>query len=322
MVFIALFLLLSTLIRIEAYLNPVPCGSSLRQGVLPGSCAKTVKWRLPSGNNDLISLKGSEDKELPTIANPYEVFSTVGQGGFLPVFMMKNLFAKTLTKGTIFDASLLFGFFGVMDVLASALDRNRLDGTTFKYLNLGVFLSSIVYFLRSLKSFYGMGVWDIVKFIFILSSGMTAALKLKTHGLPNVTKLTLKGEKGYCPFSSTLFLISGITSLAASLRHLMSGITAFGSPIGSIQASISCLIPFISLVESQAVLSRRLQSQTYRDLNWILLLTSAISILTSPAQSFSLHDSIQIDKFLWMVSTLSSVVAAALGLQIGYSLNK
>ena len=72
----------------------------------------------------------------------------------------------------------------------------------------------------------------------------------------------------------------------------------------------------------QAVLARRMRSKTYKDLSWILLLVSAISIVTAPSgicivllAEAALKS---VDKALFVLSHVSSVCAALLGLQIGY----
>ena len=260
--------------------------------------------------------------------NPYEILSTVGQGGYVPVYLVKKfLGSKAITKFVGHNAALFYALFGTMDVLGSAYKRNRLDGTTFKYLNLGVFASSVIYLANTYKSLSTMASnpGEILGAVLIFLSGVTAATKLSKHGLPDVKKLKMKGEKGCCPFSSKLFLLSGITTLVSALRSLFTGVSAFGTPIGALQLSVSCaLLPIISLVEHQAVLARRMDSKTYKDLNWILLLVSAISILTAPSSTFTfsaLAPTVvlkSIDKPLFIVSSVSTTLAALLGLQIGY----
>ena len=308
--YLSLLTIWCSLFSVEGYFN--------HPRLISASRGKGKVRALTTGNAAPKVLHASDER---SSVNPYEVVSTVGQSGYLPVFLLKKLIGKTISKTVGLNASLLLALFGTMDVLGSAYERNRLDGTTFKFLNLGVFASSAIFFARSYKSFGRMGMGNILGSALVLSSGATAAAKLKKHGLPNVTKIKLKGEKGYCPFSSVLFMISGITTFAGALRSLLSGTNAFGSPVGPVQASISCaLLPLVSLVEHQAVLARRMQSKTYKDLNWILLLSSAVSVVTAPVGVFSLNSTPSMDKVLFSVSVLSSIAAAMLGLQVGYSL--
>lgn len=272
-------------------------------------------------------MRGSKDDEGAEV-NLYEILSTVGQGGYVPVYLLKKfLGSKAITKSVGMNSALFYALFGAVDVLGNAYKRNRLDGTTFKYLNLGVFASSSIYFSKTFKSLTTMAMnpGELLGAALIFFCGSTAALKLNKYGLPNMKKLKMKGEKGCCPFSSKLFLLSGVTTLASAVKSLTSGLSAFGNPIGALQLGLSCaLLPIISLVLHQAVLARRMRSKTYKDLNWILLLVSAISIVTAPSGAFALSSLApeaalkSVDKTLFVLSHVSSVCAALLGLQIGY----
>ena len=94
-------------------------------------------------------LKMASEKE---DLNIYELLSTIGQTGYVPVQLISRFTKKTLTSGFSSNISMLFALFGTLDVLGSALKRKRLDGSTFKYLNMGVFLSSFIYTFKAIQS--------------------------------------------------------------------------------------------------------------------------------------------------------------------------
>ena len=114
-------------------------------------------------------------------------------------------------------------------MLGSALKRKRLDGSTFKYLNMGVFLSSFIYTFKAIQSgvllstkAYG----DVIAFVLMVASGAISAVKLQKHGLPNPKNLKLKGEKGSCPFSSSLYIVAFIAWSSHALKALLRGKTS------------------------------------------------------------------------------------------------
>lgn len=161
-----------------------------------------------------------------------------------------------------------------------------------------------------------------IAFILMIASGAVSASKLQTHGLPNPKKLKMKGEKGYCPFSSNLYLVALVTSYSHALRALLRGTTSWGTALGLAYSSISTgLVPLVLLVEHQATLAKRLNSRTYKDLNWMLVLVSGVGILTAPYGTFRISSlsSLSLDKGLFLISTLSGLCASLLGLQIGYT---
>lgn len=269
-------------------------------------------------------LMASEREEM----NIYDILSTIGQTGFVPVEVIRRFAKKTLTSSFTSNISMLFALFATLDVLGSALKRKRLDGTTFKYLNVGVSLSSLIYVFKSVQSgvllstkVYG----DVIAFILVVASGAISISKLHKHGLPDPKKLKLRGEKGSCPFSSSLYTVALASWSSHTFRALVRGTTSWGTALGLAYSSISTgLIPLVLLVEHQATLARRLNSKTYVDMNWMLLLVGAVGVFTAPYGTFRLSSlpTISLDKFLYLLSIFTTISASLLGLQIGYTQEK
>ena len=122
--YLSLLTIWCSLILVEGYFN--------HPRLISASRGKGKVRALTTGNAAPKVLHASDER---SSVNPYEVVSTVGQSGYLPVFLLKKLIGKTITKTVGLNASLLFALFGTMDVLGSAYERNRLDGTTFKYVD-------------------------------------------------------------------------------------------------------------------------------------------------------------------------------------------
>jgi hypothetical protein len=276
-----------------------------------------------------LSMNNPTNRDEAVSVNLYDFVTNAGQAGYLPYRLISKFASKSLTKAYLSEISLFFALFGTVDVLNSAYKRKRLDGTTFKYLNLGLVLSTMLYLMKGWRSIYyggmAMRMGDLIGSVLFITSGVAAASKLFKYGLPSLRRFKWKGEKGSCPLSSFLYLVSTITTFASSARVIFNGMTTvWGTRAGLVTASVSCgLLPIISLVEHQSCLSRKLNSATYQDLNWALLLTSAISILTAPVGSFwSVSDVRSPWIALHLISLISSLSASVLGLQIGYTTGK
>lgn len=256
--------------------------------------------------------------------NIYEVISNIGQAGFVPVQLINRFVKKALTSNFALNISMMFALFGTMDVLGSALERKRLDSMTFKYLNLGVLFSSIIYSVRAFTMRGSILKSGTLAFALVTASGITAGSKLHKYGLPNPKKLTLSGEKGFCPFTSKMYAFAFVATIAHVSRTLQQGKTAWGAALGLAYSSISAgLLPVVLLIQHQACLLKRLSSKTYKDMNWMLLLVSAVAVVTAPYGTFRLSTltsgKLGLDKCLFLASTLSMLAGALLGLQIGYT---
>ena len=243
-----------------------------------------------------LSLAGVSPLESQTWKNPYYRVSRIGQFVYLPLrWLSGSSYGILLALLTTFRAT---------NVLGNAYERDRLDASTFRWLNLGVASGSALCVIHNimLRRLYAIDMLAIL----LLSAGSTAIRNMQKFGWPSLSKLKWRGEKGSCPFTAFLYVLAGITNLTNIFWTITSMPRRFIPGELFLQMTI---FPSAYLALSQAAVGGRLQSATYKQLNYVLFSSTLIDAVKSG--------------FCFPLMMGSSLTATALGIQNGiYAANK
>ena len=175
------------------------------------SRASTLKMSDTELNKLMID--GDLDFTLSKPNNPYAFVSkmtfTYASSWLLFTLWTYSVSAISMVGATgyyIGDISLFLLMSGASKNLQSAFDRDRLNGTTFKMLNIGILTSFVLFFIKILR--FGSISGNMGRAIFqlpVLAYGaFISGLCLVANGTKMSLKAKLKGEKGTCPFRSVL----------------------------------------------------------------------------------------------------------------------
>lgn len=176
-------------------------------------------------------------------------------------------------------------------LMLSAARRNRLDGNTFKLINLGLFTSSISFLLYGLTqiSSFGMRAYNLLTFqslvnlvftIKHMSSLVASLLVLQNFKLP-VIKTDFKNylSVGYL-IGALISLFHGAFMIWSISRH---NLTTVSIPFVDLVTVRSLLMPvgYLALSGAASAGHKRLSSETYKILNLSSMALVLIGIISS-----------------------------------------
>lgn len=189
----------------------------------------------------------------------------------------------------------------VADVLGSAAQRNRLDATTFKFVNLGLFLSSaslLIYFIvdsflflasSGLSKDYLHYVRTLLLLTYISQTLIATTRTLLMYKLPTVK---LAPAAGLLPFSFLASTAAYFAYLVMTLYKLISSKTLLLTALSAV-ASCALIIPVLLALHGAAVAGpKRLSSDTYKQLNLGLIMGSAFGFVEHFLKTAGKHSSL------------------------------
>jgi len=254
-----------------------------------------------------------------------EVLSTIFD--FASGASASEVFFRVLS--TAVDWSGLYVTLIVASVLQGASSRGRLEGNTFKLLNLGLFLSSILFYTVSIAkqkvllggSFFSINTLRLTsQLAFAVFSALPCYLSLKEYGLP-------KPKMQFLPFASLPFLclfsaasvglFSLFTALSQSISIAISSKTLVScfAALAPSATGVSCfLVPLILFALHGAALAgpKRLSSDTYKALSASIILSSIAQVGSCLVLEIS-----NVQKYITLLMSLVSLLTATFTLKIG-----
>jgi hypothetical protein len=244
---------------------------------------------------NILSLAAGSPLETQTWKNPYYRVARIGQYLYLPL--------RWLSGSSYGILLALLTTFRVTNVLGNAYERDRLDASTFRWLNLGIASGSALCVFHNfmLRRFYAIDMLAVL----LISAGVTTSRSMQKFGWPSFGKLRWRGDKGSCPFTAFLYVVAGLASLSNVFWTITSMPRRFIPGELFLQMAI---LPSAYLALSQASVGGRLQSETYKQLNYVLLFSTLFDAMKSG--------------FCFPLMMGSSLAATTLGIQNGIFASK